>query len=382
MAHDLRMLLGRSQRAPWLAGLLLPVVLGACNREAAQPEPVRPVRAMQVAGPEEYMRRSFPGLASASAEVNLSFRVGGPLISRPVNVGDKVKAGDVVARIDPHDFEVRRETVRGQQERAQASVDYAQTEYDRIMRIQAQDPGATSELAVDTALRQLNVAKADLRSLEAGLAAAEDQLSYTQLKAPFDGTVAATYVENFEDVLPKRPILRLLNRSRLEFKISVPEGLIGYAPYVEEVIIRFDAFDGREFPATIKEIGEEATQATRTYPVTLIMDQPDDVEILAGMAGDARITSKPPDLQGGIAIPAASVFSDGTSSETFVWVCDPSSGTLSRRMVEARQFSDTGLRVQSGLSAGEWIVVAGVHTAREGQRVRIMDVVTGEEVRP
>jgi RND family efflux transporter MFP subunit len=318
---------------------------------------------------------------ASSTEVNLSFRVGGPLISRPVDVGDMVEAGDIVASIDPRDFEVRLESVRGQLERAKAALDYGQTEYDRILRIRAQDPGATSELALDTALRERNVQKANVRSLEAGVMTAEDQVGYTQLKAPFAGRVVATYVENFEDVLPKRPIVRIIDRARVEFDISIPEGMIGYAPYVKEIMIRFDAIAGREFPATVKEIGEEATQATRTYPVTLVMDHPDDVEILAGMAGDARITSRPPQFEAaGIAIPATAVFSDGSSSDSFVWVCDESSRTLHRRKVEARHFSDTGLSVQSGLSAGEWVVVAGVHTAKEGQKVRLEDVATGEEV--
>ncbi len=381
MARDLRMLSGRSQSTLLLAGMLVILALGACKEKAVPPDPVRIVRAMRVAGPDEFMRRSFPGLASASTEVNLSFRVGGPLISRPVSVGDMVEVGDIVASIDPRDFEVRLESVRGQLERAEAALDYAQTEYDRILRIREQDPGATSELALDTALRERNVQKANVRSLEAGVMTAEDQLGYTQLKAPFAGRVVATYVENFEDVLPKRPIVRILDRARIEFGISIPEGMIGYAPYVEEIMIRFDAIAGREFPATVKEIGEEATQATRTYPVTLVMDHPDDVEILAGMAGDARITSRPPQFEeAGIAIPATAVFSDGSSSDTFVWVCDMSSRTLKRRKVEARHFSDTGLSVQSGLSAGEWVVVAGVHTAKEGQEVRIEDVATGEEV--
>ena len=381
MARDLRMLSGRSQSTLLLAGMLVILALGACKEKAVAPDPVRIVRAMRVAGPDEFMRRSFPGLASASTEVNLSFRVGGPLISRPVSVGDMVEVGDIVASIDPRDFEVRLESVRGQLERAEAALDYAQTEYDRILRIREQDPGATSELALDTALRERNVQKANVRSLDAGVMTAEDQLGYTQLKAPFAGRVVATYVENFEDVLPKRPIVRILDRARIEFGISIPEGMIGYAPYVKEIMIRFDAIAGREFPATVKEIGEEATQATRTYPVTLVMDHPDDVEILAGMAGDARITSRPPQFEeAGIAIPATAVFSDGSSSDTFVWVCDMSSRTLKRRKVEARHFSDTGLSVQSGLSAGEWVVVAGVHTAKEGQEVRIEDVATGEEV--
>jgi RND family efflux transporter MFP subunit len=369
------------RRALGAAALLLAVTVGGC-RDAPAPDPVRLVRAVRVAGPDDTMLRSFPGLASATNEVNLSFRVGGPLIARPVEVGDEVEAGDLVARIDPRDFEVRLDGVRGQLERAVAARDFAQTEHDRIVRIMNEDPGATSEVALDTTLRELNVQKANVRSLEASVTAAEDQLRYTRLEAPFAGRIVATYVENFEEVLPKQAIVRIIDRARIDFDISVPESLIGYAPYVESMVIRFDAIPDREFPAQIRKIGEEATQATRTYPVTLVMDQPDDVAILAGMAGEASIRSRPPDLQAGISIPAAAAFSDGTSSDTYVWVCDPRTGTLSRRAIDARQFSSTGLRVASGLEPGEWVLVAGVHTAREGQKVRIVDVATGEEVAP
>jgi RND family efflux transporter MFP subunit len=363
-----------------LAGLLVLPVLVACGRDAEGPAPVRPVRALRVAGPDELMVRSFPGTASAASEVNLSFRVGGTLITREADVGDFFEAGAVLAQLDPRDFEVRLRNVQAQLEKAKAALMLAEDEFGRAQT--AHDRGGVSAIELARQREARDAASAQVDSLAATVDAAADQLKYTSLKAPFRGRVVSTYVENFEDVLPKRPIVRLLDRTRVEFEIFVSESLIGYAPYVEDVKIRFDAFEGREFTAAIKEIGEEATQATRTYPVTLVLDQPQDVEILAGMAGDARITSRPPQelAAGGIAIPAAAVFSDGSSGETFVWVVDEPSRTLSRRQVEARQFSKAGLRAQSGLSAGEWIVVAGVHSVTEGQEVRILDVTTGKEV--
>ena len=105
MARDLRTFLCRSQPALLLAGVLLILALGACKEKAVPPDPARPVRAMRVAGPDEFMQRSFPGLASASTEVNLAFRVGGPLISRSVDVGDMVEAGDIGALIAPRGVE-------------------------------------------------------------------------------------------------------------------------------------------------------------------------------------------------------------------------------------------------------------------------------------
>lgn len=360
---------------------LASVHMHGCEAQEA-PDPIRPVRAIQSAGSSGLLERTFPGVASASTEVNLSFRVGGPLIDRPADVGDELNAGDLVARIDPRDYEVRLAAARGQLERAIAARDFAQTEFDRIQRIMAQDPGATSEVALDAAKRELDVRTADIASLEAAVTAAEDQLRYTRLLAPFDGRVVATYAENFEDVLPKQAIVRVVDKARMEFDISVPESLIGYAPYVETVSIRFDAIPGREFEATVKEIGEEATRSTRTYPVTLVMDQPEDAQLLPGMAGDARIVSSPPDLEAGIAVPASAVFSHGSPPASHIWVCDVGDGSVSRRPVEVGRLETGGILITDGLEPGEWIVIAGVHSLSEGQRVRILDAETDREVGP
>jgi RND family efflux transporter MFP subunit len=233
-----------------------------------------------------------------------------------------------------------------------------------------------SESELDKRLGARDAARANVRSLESALASAKDDLDYTHLKAPFDGVVVATYVENFEDVLPKQPILRLLDPTRIKMTISVPESLISYAPYVERTTVTFDALPGVEVPAMIKEIGREASQATRTYPVTLIMGQPEGAEILPGMAGRASIISRPPqdaDLVG-VLVPATAVFAGEDPSQRFAWVIDESTNTLSRREVQVGRLARFGMLLKDGLSPGEWIVVKGVHSVRGGQKVRILDV--------
>lgn len=192
--------------------------------------------------------------------------------------------------------------------------------------------------------------------------------------------MVATYVENFEDVLAKRPILRLLNTTRIELDISIPESLIGYAPYVELVTVRFDALPGKEVKAEVKEIGREASEATRTYPVTLVMDQPEDAEILPGMAGQASIVSRPPDDSAliGISVPATAVFSGEDPDKSFVWIVDEATKTLSRREVQLGKLARFGVLIREGLKPGEWIVVKGVHSVKEGETVRVMDI-SGED---
>jgi RND family efflux transporter MFP subunit len=362
--------------------LLTLATLSGCDSEkdATAELPPRPVKAIKVADVEALTERTLPGRASASQEVNLSFRVSGPLVSLPVKVGDEVKAGDELARIDPQDFEVKIETIRGKMEQAKATLAVAEREYDRALGVKERGEGLISESELDKRLGARDAARANLRSLESALTSAENDLGYTYLKAPFDGVVVSTYVDNFEDVIMKQPVLRLLDPSSIEMSVSVPESLIGYAPFVQDVIVRFDALPDVEIKAQIKEIGREASQATRTYPVTLVMEQPEDGEILPGMAGRAQILSKLPDSarETGIEIPAAAIFTETGSDASFVWVIDEDSKSLSKRQVEVGMPSRFGVLIRDGVDPGEWLVTAGVHSVKDGQVVRVLDEAAGQ----
>ena len=371
----------RNQRAIRLRNAVFAVVLtllvAGCGKEEAPEQTVaRPVKAIKVGDVAQVGGRSFPGQARATREANLSFRVAGPLITFPVKVGDDVEQGRVLARIDPRDYQVNLSNVQGQLDREKAKLARAESEYKRELKIFQEDPGATSKAAVDRKREQRDSARANIKSLEASVAAAKDQLSYTYLRAPYKGTITATYVENFEDVRPKQAIVRVLDPSRIEMIINIPENLISNAPYVTKVFVRFDAFPEQEIEATIKEIGREASQTTRTYPVTLIMDQPQGIKILPGMAGKTvRVEGDLPDqvTSAGIEVPVSATFSPDESGKTYLWVIDDQTKTVKRREIKTGRLTDRGITVQEGLKAGEWVATAGAHYLREGQQVRILD---------
>jgi RND family efflux transporter MFP subunit len=367
---------------------------------------------------------NLPGRAKATQEVNLAFRVSGPLLERRVNVGDEVTKGDIIARIDPRDFQV---ALRG----AQAEYDVARAQL-QSMRIARPEEIAQLKATVDKAEAQFRLAENDLqraeqmiesrsisraefedfsenkvraeaelnqvreslrigergarpedilakeaeiRALDASLDAAKNQLEYSTLAAPFNGTIVAAYVENFEDVRAKQPIVRLIDDSRIEMIINLPEGSIGLCRYVTDIVCTFDALPGVELSAQIKEIGTEASRTTRTYPVTLIMDQPEGEEVLPGMAGRARGRIERPDEAAiaGVEIPESAVFvRDG---KQFVWVIDSDdgkSGEATLREITATELSARGLRQVTGLLPGELIATAGVHYLKEGQPVRVL----------
>ncbi len=353
------------------------LLLVACAEEPAPPPAAKSVFALQIEDLGAFAERSFPGRARAGQQVNQSFRVAGPLIEFPVSVGDEVEAGQLLARIDPKDYINQLATLQGQLERAQSVSTRAEADLRRIKNTYREDPGATSEAAVDMAQQIRDSSVANARSLEASVKEAQDRLDYTYLRAQFDGVVVETYVENFETVVPREPILRVLDPSSIEFVVQVPENLIGLAPYVESVAVQFDALPGVEVVATIKEIGREASQATRTYPVTLVMNQPEGGEILPGMAGQATIRSKPPETHAlglvGIDIPMTAVFNPERGGANYVWVINRDTNTISRREVTLGRLSRLGVLVDKGLEAGDWIVTKGVNTLSEGQEVRILE---------
>ena len=359
------------------------IAVPGCKDEIPQKEMIRPVRAIQISDPAEFSRRWFPGQAKAIQEVDLSFRVAGPLITLPVNVGDTVRKGRELARIDPRDYKVNLRDAQGQLQKAKAALKRSEADYERVVRIQKQDAGAVSQSLVDSNQQKMESNRAEIRSLQAAVDSARDRLGYTYLKAPFDGLVTSTYVENYEDVKAKQPIVRLIDHSQIEMIVNIPEMLISHADYLKAagkvLRVRFDPFPNREIEAQIKEIGKEASTTTRTYPVTLLMDQSTDIKILPGMAGNAASAVPPPGMQGQsrIVIPETAVFSlDG--NKTYVWIIDEKSKKVSKREVKSGELLGSGITIREGIQPGEWIATAGVHYLKEGQQVRILSASTEE----
>ncbi len=365
---------------------LLPLLLVACTEDQAIPERPRLVLAVKTGDPTSLVDRWTPGRAKATRELNLSFRVDGRMIARPVNVGDVLKAADLVAQIDPTDYEVELQSVEGNLDEAKAALTAAQADLNRVRSIQKEDPGAVSRTAIDRAIEERDRVQANIKSLEAAVGDARNRLERTTLRAPFDSTVVARYVEAFEDVRANEPIVRLVDTSKIEFEVNIPERDISFIPEVTNIRVRIDAFEGLEVPAQIKEIGTEASETTRTYPVTLIMDQPAGYVILPGMAG--RATGEFEGDPSGVIVPLSAVFTEeGGSQEalqgqvgaspapderpTFVWIVDEKGMTVKRREVVPDVITARGMRLREGIESGEWIVTAGVYSLVEGQKVRI-----------
>ena len=338
-----------------VGGLLAMIVLPGCRDEPEAKEHVRPVRAMRIADAEGFSRSGFTGRAKATQEVNIAFEVPGKLNERPVDVGNEVKIGQLLARLDPRDFQNSLDATVARRDQAEAY---------RGRIAEAAKSGAVSQ-------QQLTDAEARLEVTEAEVKIAEKALEDTEIRAPFEGVIVATYVENFQNVRAKQPVVRLLDITKIEMWVDIPEQLISLAPHVKEIVVTFDAFPDRPIPARIKEIGTEASERTRTFPVNLIMDQPEGVQVLPGMAGTSRGRVEVPGGDGEYEVPMSAVFTDD-SAKKYVWLIDEGAMTVAKQEVTPGWMTSHGMLVD-GLEPGQWIATAGVHFLKPGQKVRILD---------
>lgn len=354
-----------------LFGLLL--FAGCKERKQSQEvvEMIRPVQSLTIVDVRQMKGYGFPGQAQAAEEVDLSFRVSGPLVKLPVSMGQSVKKGQLLGQIDPTDFEVKIRDLQGQMDAAKADLKYYEIQLTKLEKLLATQ--AATQREVDQLRAQRDTATGRIASLQAQLDESNNLLSYTKLTAPFDGVVAITHVQNYQTVQANQTVVRLLDISKIELVVDVPESMISKAPYVTEVEVIFDAFPETKIKAAIKEIGTEASRVSRTYPVTLVMEQPENVKVLPGMSAIARGTKVTDELlQTNVhEVPASAVFKD--KDQAYVWLLEGQGiqRQAKQHPVILGELTDRGVYVQ-GVNVGDTIATAGVHFLAANQTVRLM----------
>ncbi len=362
-------------RQPAMACLVIfsAFLMSACGKkeETATKEIIRPVKTMVVASTEEALKQTYPGKVRAAQRADLAFQVDGPLIKLPVGEGQEAKKGQLLARIDPRDFQVNLRNAEGQLAKAEAALQLAKSEYDRVLRIREKDPGAVSGSMVDRRREAVNKAQADIKSLKAAVDAAKDQLSYTYLRAPFSGVIAKKYVDNFQEVRAKQPIVSLQDVSEIEILIDLPEMVMAtIRGGAVNVVVEFAAAPGEQYPLTLKEVSTEADPKTQTYQVVLSMPAPKKVRILPGMTANVHRAGPVEAGSDRLFIPAIAVFGDEAGGSQ-VWVVDQEAVTVHRRKVTTGDLTGRDrIEVVDGLHSGEMIAISGVSQLREGMKIR------------
>ena len=340
------------------------LLLTACTEQAAQSDVeqvVRPVKLFKINSNSDQAIRSFPAEVVANQGSYLAFRVNGELLEFPALAGQHVEKGELLAKLDPEDFEL-------QYEERKARFELAESQLERVQKLFDRSIASQSEL--DQAIANKQVA-------ESAMKIAKTNLDNSELRAPFAGTVAKVFVKNFENIQAKQNILRLETRDLMDVVIQIPEKLIARidkdVQYQPEVV--FDGYPDKSYQLTIKEFDTQADPTTLTYKVVFSLPVPEDFNLLAGMTGRVDIDlSKITSSQSAYTLlPVEAVFSEPTEPEgknSYVWVFDENSGQVHKRAVKVGQLHRDGIEVLSGIEKGQTVVAAGVHFLEEGMKVR------------
>jgi len=351
--------------------LLLAGLLAGCGRHEAPAEKiVRPVRSQVVYGAGSTRQRTFSGTARAGVESQLSFKVAGLLEEVPVVVGQTVKAGQLIARLEPTDYELQVQDTAALLAQARSQARNAQANYERIEALYENNNASRSDL--DAALASKESAEAQVASAEKKLELARLQLSYTRLTAPFEGSVASVDVEVNENVKAGQSVAMLTGGKVPEVEVTIPENLISSIRDGDTVQVRFDAVPDAQFEARITEVGVASTGFATTYPVKVRLVKA-DARVRPGMAAEVefRLATRGP--RNAILVPAVAVAEDHEGR--FVYVVEDSAGVgivVHRRDVTVGDLTGEGIEIRHGLRDGERIVIAGVSRLTEGQQVKLL----------
>jgi RND family efflux transporter MFP subunit len=363
-----------------LAPTVVVVFLLGCGAEQQDtgPAPVRPVKVFTVEGGGSDALRNFPGTVDASQRAEVGFRVGGVLQELQVREGDLVESGQVLARLDPTDFRIIVEDRRATFENAERNFERAK------------------ELIVDGNISKFDYDKmeANYKTSAAALSQAEQDLAYTELKAPFAGRIARRDVENFEEVIAKQTVFLVQNVGQLDVRINLPESLVrsfsgeeqrrSGADSVERRGIKayadFEGRSGNRFELELKEVATKADSQTQTFQVTFTMPSPEEFAVLPGMTANVLVDfANIMDSSEAKWVPLTAVQAD-SGLQARVWVLDAQTMTVSSRAVVIGRMAGSSIEVRSGLSGGEEIVAVGAAYLAEGMPVTRME--TSEQAVP
>ena len=336
-------------------------LLGCSDKEVVISAPdIRPVKTMVInnelggAGV-----RNFPAVIDSVQSAKVSFRVSGRLQKIYIKEGDLVKKGDVLAELDPTDFQV--------------SLDFRQATYDRTQA----DFKRGSELIEDGYISkaQYDKMKADFASAKSQLAQARNELDYTQLKASFSGVIGRRYIQNFEEVQAKQEIFSLNDISQLEVAINVPEGMVKIAEDKKAEYKVYATFAGqtdKQFPLTVKEVAKKADPQTQTFAITLLMPQPDELRLLPGMTTNVSVELITEANENMVYLLPTTAVKGALDLSPIVFIVDPDTNTLQERSVKVADMLGDNIRVTEGVALGERVVVAGISFMRDGQKVTLL----------
>jgi RND family efflux transporter MFP subunit len=353
---------------PLQLGLLIlaGAALTACSKPDAPPDPLRAVKVVTVALAGTQSGYEFSGEVRPRVESRLGFRVAGKIIRRQAELGQKVKAGDVLAQLDPQDYRLAADAARAQVAAAATNRDLAAADFKRYVTLREQNFISGAELERrETALK---AAQAQLDQVQAQLAAQGNQARYTTLVADVSGVVTAIEAEPGQVVSAGVPVVRIAQDGARDVVFSVPEDKVAAIRSGAPVDVKPWGAGGA-VPGQVREVAASADPVTRTYAVKVALDPAVQPPLGATVSVLPRAPGRSDAAAQVIKLPTSALRQEGKG--TAVWVVDRSTMTVRSQPVQVTTADGNEAVIGTGLQPGMTVVTAGVHVLQPGQKVAI-----------
>ncbi|MGY4515255.1 efflux RND transporter periplasmic adaptor subunit [Lysobacter sp. HA18] len=340
------------------------LALSGCGDAPAAVERPRPVL---VVHPDsaDVASTSFAGEIRAAEETVLSFRVGGNLIERRADVGDRVHRDDLLAVLDAGDLQAQARAAQAQLGAAQAQLERARADQARYAKLGHDQ--LVSRSSIDAQNAAAAAAQGEVNAARENLQVARNQAGYTQLRAPRDGAIATRQAEAGQVVGAGQPVFTLAADGRREVSFAVPEGAVRKVRPGDTVQVELWSAPGTRISGRVREIAPAADPASRTFAVRATLDDGASAELGASarvyLQGDGDST---------VSVPLAALQRSASGGDA-VFVVDTRTSTVHLRPVQAGAFGSDRVPVLRGVASSDWIVAAGGHLLRDGEAVMPVD---------
>ncbi|TPJ28550.1 efflux RND transporter periplasmic adaptor subunit [Mesorhizobium sp. B2-7-2] len=350
---------------PAIGIVVAALALAGCSQEKAEvvQEVVRPVKVVEIGEAQTTRQLDYSGSVRARTEMNLGFRIAGKVTERLVDIGQHVNEGDVLARVDPSDYELSVKSARASLDAAERQVETVDLARKRAEQLYAKNFAPKSQL--DQARLAYDQAVATRDAARSTLAQAQNQVHYTDLKASQAGIVTAISADVGQVVGAGTPVMTVAVDGEKEVSIAVPEmDIAGFKPG-KEVKASFWSDEGLTLNGKVREVAGSADPQSRTFAVRVSL--PNDPRVLLGMTANVEATvGSKAQL---VSIPlTAMTEKDG---KQIVWTVDRASDTVHPRSIKVANFTADGVAVADGLKQGDIVVAAGTQFMTENLKVKL-----------
>lgn len=340
--------------------LIAVAALFSCKQPVLKEKPIRPVKVSQVKS-FSVATNSFSGVVTPDQFSNLAFRTSGPLVAVNIVEGQSVTKGQVIAKMDPRDYQLAYDAKR-------ASFLTAQSQLQRAEKL-------LSKQAISKQEYESTVASAE--NAKSAYENAKQMLDETVLKAPFDGFIQKKFVENYQELRAGDKVVCLINPLKLQMQATLPETALSYITNNPEIYVEFDSYKGVKFRAKIKEYVQASPDGSG-IPIFVTITDPkfnlNTYKVAVGFSCSIELVIKDNSLLSYTIIPISALTNNPENDKGSVFVYDSETKRVSRRDIRYGEvINKTQIVVAEGLTPGELVVTAGANRVTEGEEVKLLN---------